>query len=86
MKLSYVRGLEQDGAEFWLSRVGWEPSEVAKKIAQENDPEKTSYVADIGRGHGREAVWLAEQGFLSILVEPNRYSLKFAKKERRIKR
>jgi ubiquinone/menaquinone biosynthesis C-methylase UbiE len=80
MKLSYVRGLEQDGAKFWLRRVGWEPSEVAKKIAQENDPEKTSYVADIGGGHGREALWLAEQGFLSILVEPNKYSLRFAKK------
>jgi ubiquinone/menaquinone biosynthesis C-methylase UbiE len=71
--------LEQDGAEFWLSRVGWEPSEVAKKIAQDNDPEKTGYVADVGGGHGREAVWLAEQGFLSILVEPNKYSLSLAK-------
>ena len=79
MKLSYVRGIEQDGAEFWLSRVGWEPSEIAKKIAQQNDPEKTSYVADIGGGHGRDALWLAEKGFLSILVEPNKYSLKFAK-------
>jgi len=55
MKLSYVRGLEQDGAKFWLRRVGWEPSEVAKKIAQENDPEKTGYVVDIGGGHGARA-------------------------------
>ena len=86
MKLSYVRGLEQDGAEFWLRRVGWEPSEVAKKIAQENDPQKTSYVADIGGGHGREALWLAEQGFLSILVEPNKYSLRFAKNRVKSKR
>jgi ubiquinone/menaquinone biosynthesis C-methylase UbiE len=86
MKLSYVRGLEQDGAEFWLSRVGWEPSEVAKKIAQGNDPEMTSHVADVGGGHGREAVWLAEQGFLSILVEPNKYSLRFAKKRAKNKK
>ena len=48
MKLVYVRGLEEDGAKFWLKRVGWEPSEVARKIAQENDPEETSLVADIG--------------------------------------
>jgi len=80
MKLIYVRGLEQDGAKFWLKRVGWEPSEAAKTIAQENDPKETSYIADIGGGHGREALWLAEQGFLSILVEPNKYSLRFAKK------
>ncbi|MFB0563377.1 MAG: class I SAM-dependent methyltransferase [Candidatus Lokiarchaeia archaeon] len=80
MKLSYVGELEREGAEFWLRRVGWEPSEVAKKIAQENDPGKTGYVADIGGGHGREALWLVEQGFLSILVEPNKYSLRYAKK------
>jgi len=86
MKLSYVRGLEQDGAKFWLKRVGWEPSEAAKNIVEENDPEKTSYVADIGGGHGREALWLAERGFLSILVEPNKYSLRFAKKRLKNKR
>jgi ubiquinone/menaquinone biosynthesis C-methylase UbiE len=79
MKLVYVRGLEEDGAKFWLKRVGWEPSEVARKIAGENDPKRTSYVADIGGGHGREALWLAEQGFQSILVEPNNCSLRFAK-------
>jgi len=86
MRLSYIRGLEQDGAKFWLRRVGWEPSEVAKEIAQEHDPEKTSYVADIGGGHGREALWLAEQGFPSILVEPNKYSLRFAKKRSKNKK
>jgi ubiquinone/menaquinone biosynthesis C-methylase UbiE len=80
MKLSYVRGLEREGTKFWLRRVGWEPSEAAKKIAEENDPEKTDYVADIGGGYGREALWLAQRGFLSILVEPNKYSLRFAKK------
>ncbi len=80
MKLSYVRDLEQEGAEFWLRRVGWEPSEVAKMIAQKNEPEKTGYVVDIGGGHGREALWLAEQGFVSILVEPNKYSLRYARK------
>jgi len=78
--LVYVRGLEREGAKFWLQRVGWQPSEIAKKIAQDLDPKKTSYVADIGGGHGREALWLAEQGFSSILVEPNKYSLGFAKK------
>ena len=46
-----------------MRRVGWEPSEVAKKIAQENVPEKTGYVADVGGGHGREALWFAEQEF-----------------------
>jgi len=86
MKLVYVRDLEQDGAEFWLKRVGWEPSEVARKITQENDPRKTGYVADIGGGHGREALWLAEQGFHSILVEPNKHSLEFAKKRAKNKR
>jgi ubiquinone/menaquinone biosynthesis C-methylase UbiE len=80
MKISYVRGLEKDGAKFWLKRVGWKPSEAAKKIAEENDLERTDYVADVGGGHGREALWLAQQGFLSILVEPNKYSLRFAKK------
>jgi len=84
--LSYVGGLEQDGAKFWLKRAGWEPSDIAKEIAQENYPEKTAYVADIGGGHGREALWLAEQGFQSILVEPNRYSLRYAKKRAKKKR
>lgn len=59
---------------------------MAKRIAQENDPEKTGYVADIGGGHGREALWLAEQGFLSILIEPNKYSLGYAKKRAKNKR
>jgi len=86
MKLSYVAGLEDDGAKLWLRRVGWTPSEVAKKIAQENEPEKTTYVADIGGGHGREALWLAEQGFPSILVEPNKYSLRIAKKRAKNRR
>jgi ubiquinone/menaquinone biosynthesis C-methylase UbiE len=86
MKVIYVDGLREEGAKFWLKRVGWEASEVARKIAQENDPKKTSYVADIGGGHGREALWLAEQGFLSILVEPNLYSLGFAKKRTKNKR
>lgn len=86
MKLSYVGGQEQEGAKFWLSRVGWEPSEVAKKIAEENNPKKTRYVADIGGGHGREALWLAEQGFMSILVEPNKYSLRFAKRRAKNRR
>jgi ubiquinone/menaquinone biosynthesis C-methylase UbiE len=79
MKVVYVRESEQDGAKFWLERVGWEPSEVASKIVQENDPKRTSYVADIGGGHGRDALWLAEQGLPSILVEPNKYSLAFAR-------
>jgi len=80
MKLSFTGTSEQDGAKFWLNRIGWTPSESVKKIAQENNPTKTSYVADIGGGHGRETLWLAEQGFLSILIEPNKYSLEFAKK------
>ncbi|MDH5793608.1 MAG: class I SAM-dependent methyltransferase [Candidatus Bathyarchaeota archaeon] len=79
MKISYVRGLEEDGARFWLSRVGWEPSEASRRIAQENDPEKTGYVADIGGGHGRDALWLARQRFQSILIEPNKYSLGLAR-------
>jgi ubiquinone/menaquinone biosynthesis C-methylase UbiE len=86
MKISYVHGLEEDGAKFWLSRVSWEPSEAAAKIAQENDPEKTCRVADIGGGHGRDALWLAEQGFHSILIEPNKYSLRFAKEKAKNRR
>jgi ubiquinone/menaquinone biosynthesis C-methylase UbiE len=78
MKISYVRGLEEEGAKFWLSRVGWEPSEASEKIARENDPEDTGYVADIGGGHGRDALWLAERRFQSILTEPNKYSLRLA--------
>jgi hypothetical protein len=34
MKISYVRGLEEDGAKFWLSRVGWEPSEASELFSQ----------------------------------------------------
>ena len=79
MKISYVRGLEEEGAKFWLSKVGWEPSEAAERIDQENDPKETGYAADIGGGHGRDALWLAERHFRSILIEPNRYSLRFAK-------
>lgn len=79
MKLSYVGNSEREGAKFWLKRVGWEPSEAARKIAQESSPSTTSYIADIGGGHGRETLWLAEQGFSSLLVEPNRYSLEFAR-------
>jgi ubiquinone/menaquinone biosynthesis C-methylase UbiE len=86
MKISYVRGLEEDGAKFWLSRVGWEPSGASEKIAQENDPEKTGYIADIGGGHGRDALWLAEQRFHSILIEPNKYSLRFARERAKNKR
>ena len=86
MKISYVRGLEEDGAKFWLSRVGWESSEASEKIAQENDPEKTCYVADIGGGHGRDALWLAEQRFHSILIEPNKYSLRLAGERAKNKR
>jgi len=63
MKLVYVRGLEEDGAKFWLKRVGWEPSEVAKKIAQENDPKKTSYVADIGGATDARPYGLLNKGF-----------------------
>jgi ubiquinone/menaquinone biosynthesis C-methylase UbiE len=85
MKISYVRGLEEDGAKFWLSRVGWEPSKASRNIAQENDPGKTRYVADIGGGHGRDALWLAEQRFNSILIEPNKYSLRLARKRVRTK-
>lgn len=86
MKIGYVRGLEENGAEFWLSRVGWEPSEASEKIVQENDPEESGYVADIGGGHGRDALWLAEQCFHSILVEPNKYSLRLARERTKNKR
>jgi len=85
-KISYIRGLEEDGAKFWLSRVGWEPSEAAGKIAQENRPEKTGCIADIGGGHGRDALWLAEQRFHSIVIEPNKYSLRLAKERAKNRR
>jgi len=86
MKISYIRGLEEDGAKFWLSRVDWEPSEASENIAQENDPEETGYVADIGGGHGRDALWLAEQRFHSILIEPNKYSLGLARERAKSKK
>jgi len=86
MKVSYVRGSEEDGAKFWLRRVGWEASEVAKRIIEENDPAETGYVADVGGGHGREALWFAEHGFDSILVEPNKYSLGLARERAKNKR
>jgi ubiquinone/menaquinone biosynthesis C-methylase UbiE len=86
VKVSYVGGSDEEGAKAWLRRVGWKPSEAAKKIAQENDPHKVGHIADIGGGHGREALWLAEQGFPSILIEPNRYSLKLAKKRIKARR
>jgi len=74
-----VGGSEREGAESWLRRVGWKRSEVAKQIAEENDPEETGFVADIGGGHGREALWLDGKHFQSILIDPNRYSLEYAK-------
>lgn len=86
MKISYVRGLEEDGAKFWLIRVGWEPSEASEEIARENSPEETGYVADIGGGHGRDALWLAEQCFNAILIEPNKYSLRLARERAKNKK
>ena len=86
MKVSFVRGSEEDGAKFWLRRVGWEASEVAERISVENDPGETGYVTDVGGAHGREALWFAEQGFDSILVEPNKYSLRLARERARNKR
>jgi SAM-dependent methyltransferase len=79
MRLSYVNSSEQEGAKFWLERVGWEPSEAAKKIVQENSATRKTLVADIGGAHGRETFWFASRGFLSILVEPNLCSLRFAR-------
>jgi SAM-dependent methyltransferase len=78
MKVSYVNNSERDGAEFWLRRVQWEPSEVAREIVRANDPIQTGLVADIGGAHGRETFWLAKHGFNSILIEPNLCSLRFA--------
>ena len=79
MKVSFVGNSEQEGAKFWVKRVGWEPSEVARKIAQEANRATTGFIADIGGAHGRETLWLAEYGFSAILVEPNKYSLGFAR-------
>jgi hypothetical protein len=39
-----------------------------------------------GGGHGRDALWLAEQRFHSILIEPNKYSLRIAKERAKNKR
>ena len=86
MKVSYVRGSEEDGAKFWLRRIGWEASEVAKRIVEENDPGETGYIADVGGAHGREALWFTEHGFDSILIEPNKYSLRFARERAKNKR
>jgi SAM-dependent methyltransferase len=81
MKVDYVNNSEQGGAEFWLKRVQWEPSEAAREIVQRKDPAKTSLVADIGGAHGREAFWFAKHSFISILIEPNLHSLLFARKK-----
>jgi hypothetical protein len=40
MKINYARGLDEESAKFWSNRVGWDPSEVSEKIAQENKPKK----------------------------------------------
>jgi ubiquinone/menaquinone biosynthesis C-methylase UbiE len=69
-----------------LSRVGWEPSEVAERIAQKNDPEEAGYAADIGGGHERDSLWLTEQRFRSILIEPNKYSLRLARERAKNRR
>ncbi|HMF31546.1 MAG TPA: class I SAM-dependent methyltransferase [Candidatus Lokiarchaeia archaeon] len=79
MEISYVGGAEKQGAEFWVQRVGWDPSDVARAIAATFDPACTPFVADIGGAHGREALWLAEQGFRTLLVDPNGYSLRLAR-------
>jgi SAM-dependent methyltransferase len=67
---------EKQWANFWVGRVGWQPSWAARKIAENCDP--TSLIADIGGAHGRDSFWLRTKGFRVVLVEPNTYSLKMA--------
>ena len=67
---------EKQWADFWLSRVGWEPSWAARRIAETCD--RSALIADIGGGHGRDSLWLGAKGFRVVLLEPNLYSLKTA--------
>jgi ubiquinone/menaquinone biosynthesis C-methylase UbiE len=83
-KINYVAGSEEDGARFWLQRTGWQPSCASKAIASRYP--KDIVLADIGGAHGRDALWLAEQGFKLLLIEPNRYSLQLAREKARKER
>jgi len=67
---------EQQWANFWLGRVGWQPSWAASRIAESCDA--TSLVADICGAHGRDSFYLGAKGFRVVLLEPNAYSLKMA--------
>ena len=67
---------EKQWANFWVERVGWQPSWAARRIAESCDPK--SLIADIGGAHGRDGFWLRAKGFRVVLLEPNAYSLKMA--------
>jgi len=84
--VTYVRGLEEDGAKFWLKRVGWQPTDVAEEIVRKKAVREVNYIADVGGAHGRDALYLGEHGFCVILLEPNKFSLKLAKERARRKK
>jgi ubiquinone/menaquinone biosynthesis C-methylase UbiE len=67
---------EKQWANFWVGRVGWQPSWAARRIAESCDA--TRLIADIGGAHGRDSFWLSTKGFRVVLLEPNAYSLKMA--------
>lgn len=67
---------EKQWANFWIGRVGWEPSWAAKRIAESCDP--NGLIADIGGAHGSDSFWLRAKGFKVVLLEPNAYSLRMA--------
>jgi SAM-dependent methyltransferase len=67
---------EEQWANFWIRRVGWQPSWAARRIAE--TCKSTSLIADIGGAHGRDSFWLRANGFKAVLLEPNDYSLKMA--------
>jgi len=84
--VTYVRGLEENGAKFWFERVGWQPTDVGQEIVGKHAPEEADYIADVGGAHGRDALWLVEHGFRVVLLEPNKFSLQLAKERAREKK
>jgi len=86
LEVTYVRGLEEEGARFWLKRVGWHPSDVAEEIVKKNAPREIEYIADVGGAHGRDTLWLTKHKFRVVLLEPNKFSLKLAKERARRER
>ena len=73
-----------------LRRNKWNPSEIAIEIAEKIEElipgaegHKEVTICDIGGAHGRDCLYLSERGFNTILSEPNKHSLEYAKNHMR---